>query len=234
MNQTKEDFIYAKIKINDLESDVTKLKADNHKLKEEKSILNGDYIRTKKDFLEVSRKVADQHREYQARINELSEAKNVQIMKDRKLKKEMKKKRKTTPAASISTLTASPETIATKPRISSNAAPSPPPQGLPDCTPTSPRTPPGTPPGWASQPLNPPPCQEDCNKNKYNPIEVAISELKDKIARDSPNFDELVEFVRNSKLSSEDSQEDAYSDGDYENYPDFSLDMENQEDEDTV
>ena len=63
---------------------------------------------------------------------------------------------------------------------------------------------------------------------------MAISELKEKIARDSPNFDELVEFVRNSKLSSEDSQEDAYSDGDYENYPDFYLDMENQEDEDTV
>ena len=54
---------------------------------EEKSLLKRDYSRTKKDFLEVSRKVADQHKEYKARISEFSDAKNFQVMKDRKLKK---------------------------------------------------------------------------------------------------------------------------------------------------
>ena len=142
-------------------------------------------------------------------------------MKDRKLKKEEKKKKMETKATvPVSKLTASPE--ASKPTVSSKAAST---QGLPGSTPSSPRTPPGTPPEWASKPLSPPPCQ-DLNQNRYNPIEVAISELKARIARDNPNFDELMELVRNSKLPSEVSQEDLDSD-----YPD--LDMENCEEEET-
>ena len=125
----------------------------------------------------------------------------------------------------MSKLTASPE--ASKPTVSSKAASSYPPQGLPGSTPSSPLTPPGTPPEGASKPLSPPPCQ-DLNQNRYNPIEVAISELKARIARDNPNFDELVELVRNSKLPSEVSQEDLDSD-----YPDFYLYMENCEEEET-
>ena len=129
-------------------------------------------------------------------------------------------------SSTTETLTASSSQRELNPTASSNAATSPPPLGLPGLTPISPRTPPGTPPCLASQLLQPTACKEDLNKNKYCPID----ELKEKIARDSPNFDELVEFVRNSNISFEDSHEDEYSDMDYENY----LETETHEEEEAV
>ena len=133
-----------------------------------------------------------------------------------------------TPTATLSTtpvtITGLARSTEIKPNPSSNAATSSP-LDLPGSTPSSPRTPPGKPPCWASQHLNPPPYQEDVNKNKYNPID----ELKKKIARDNPNFDELVDFVRKSEISFKDSEED--SDMEYENYPEFYLDMNHEEEE---
>ena len=82
----------AEKKIGELEKDAAALKAQNNLLKENNKDLEADTKKIKSDYLELSKKVATQFSEYQAKIKELSVEKTV--IENRKLKKEEKSAKK--------------------------------------------------------------------------------------------------------------------------------------------
>ena len=77
----------AEKKIGEHEKDAAALKAQNN-LKENNKDLEADTKKIKSDYLELSKKVATQFSEYQAKIKELSVEKTV--IENQKLKKEEK------------------------------------------------------------------------------------------------------------------------------------------------
>ena len=82
----------AEKKIGEHEKDAAALKAQNNLLKENNKDLEADTKKIKSDYLELSKKVATQFSEYQAKIKELGVEKTV--IENRKLKKEEKSAKK--------------------------------------------------------------------------------------------------------------------------------------------
>ena len=87
---------------------------------------------------------------------------------------------------------------------------------LPVLSPCSPRTPPGTPPSHNQE-----------TKKIRKQIET-FSELKETIAKEKPTFDDLLEMVKNSKMS----QNKDYDENEEEDYSNLELDYVEEEEED--
>ena len=94
LDLVKDDLKCKNAKIMELENELATFKSEAEHLRSENKNLEVDLNKTKKDFLEVTRKLTNQHNEHQTKVKELESFRDRQILEDRKMKREERKEKK--------------------------------------------------------------------------------------------------------------------------------------------